>query len=170
MIDLGNRWIADDGTVVLRQAALEQLLFRGDDIDQLVVEPTDDVELYHQSNLLLDSKYGEPIPYDNNINKFNVVWFTPEPWASIDVEQLLDSRCQNLAELDRCHTEMVLFRDRQMIPILRQLLYMIDTWRAAGVVWGIGRGSSVSSFVLYLIGINRINPMQFNLNVKDFFK
>jgi DNA polymerase III alpha subunit len=57
-----------------------------------------------------------------------------------------------------------------MIPVLRQLLYMIDRWRESSVVWGVGRGSSVSSFVLYLIGINRINPRRFGLDASEFFK
>ena len=44
------------------------------------------------------------------------------------------------------------------------MIFLVDTLRQNNVIWGVGRGSSVSSYVLYLIGINRINPMKFNLN------
>jgi len=170
MIDLGNRWVADDGTVVLRQAALELMLYRGQSIAGLSAEPSEELELYHASNQLLDSQYAEPIAYDGQPCTYDRRWFTPEPWASIDVDQLLESRCKDEHELQRCRSEMQLFHQRQMIPVLRQLLYMIDRWRESSVVWGVGRGSSVSSFVLYLIGINRINPLRFGLDASEFFK
>ena len=57
-----------------------------------------------------------------------------------------------------------------MLPVLRHLVYMVDHFRREGITWGVGRGSSVSSFVLYLIGINRINPLEFGLDIKEFLK
>ena len=81
--------------------------------------------------------------------------------------------------MDRCATdeqrirvcdEYQLFNDRRMIPVLRHLIYMVDHLRSQNVVWGVGRGSSVSSYVLFLIGINRIDPLKFDLDVSEFLK
>jgi len=47
---------------------------------------------------------------------------------------------------------------------------MVDNLRKRNVVWGVGRGSSVSSYVLFCIGINRIDPLKFNLDVGEFLK
>jgi hypothetical protein len=66
--------------------------------------------------------------------------------------------------------EYVLFEERNMIPVLRHLIYMVQLLRQQGVLWGVGRGSSVSSYILFLIGINRIDPMKFNLDVSEFLK
>ena len=37
-------------------------------------------------------------------------------------------------------------------------------------VWGVGRGSSVSSFCLFLIGVHKINPMLYDLDYKEFLR
>jgi DNA polymerase III alpha subunit len=42
--------------------------------------------------------------------------------------------------------------------------------RKNNILWGVGRGSSVASFVLYLIGIHRINSLFYNLPIEEFLK
>jgi len=48
--------------------------------------------------------------------------------------------------------------------------YLVDLMRENNIVWGVGRGSSVSSFVLFLIGIHRINSIYYDLDVEEFLK
>jgi DNA polymerase III alpha subunit len=48
--------------------------------------------------------------------------------------------------------------------------YLVDLMREHNIVWGVGRGSSVSSFVLFLIGIHRINSIYYGLDVEEFLK
>jgi len=38
------------------------------------------------------------------------------------------------------------------------------------VIWGVGRGSSVASFVLYKLGVHRINSLHYNLDVGEFLR
>jgi DNA polymerase III alpha subunit len=66
--------------------------------------------------------------------------------------------------------ELQEFQARDMMPLLNFLLYMVDTMRENNIVWGVGRGSSVASYVLYLIGVHRINSMKYNLDYKEFFR
>jgi DNA polymerase III alpha subunit len=42
--------------------------------------------------------------------------------------------------------------------------------RSSNIVWGVGRGSSVASYALYLIGIHKIDPIKYNLSINEFFK
>jgi len=65
---------------------------------------------------------------------------------------------------------LLLYIDRELIDLLRYLKYFVDTMRANGVVWGLGRGSSVASYVLYLIGVHRINSMYYDLDIGEFLK
>ena len=37
-------------------------------------------------------------------------------------------------------------------------------------IWGVGRGSSVSSYILYLIGVHRVNSLKFGFDIKDYLK
>ena len=80
------------------------------------------------------------------------------------------AKCDTDAQRDRVRTEMQLFEARDMLPVLQHLIYMVDNLRKRGIVWGVGRGSSVSSYVLFLIGINRIDPLKFDLDVGEFLK
>lgn len=63
-----------------------------------------------------------------------------------------------------------MYQDRDAFDLLRYLKYLVDTMRANNVVWGVGRGSSVASFVLYLIGVHKINSLSYDLDPTEFLK
>jgi DNA polymerase III alpha subunit len=42
--------------------------------------------------------------------------------------------------------------------------------RKHNIVWGVGRGSSVASYVLYLIGVHKINSMYYDLDIEEFLR
>jgi DNA polymerase III alpha subunit len=65
---------------------------------------------------------------------------------------------------------MKLFNKKGFIKVLQFLIYFIDTLRNNNVVWGVGRGSSVSSFCLFLIGVHKINPLLYELDYKEFLR
>lgn len=97
-------------------------------------------------------------------------WFTPEPYASMDVLQWLVERCETEQQIQRIAEEWVLFEERDMIPVLRFLVFMVDNFRERGIVWGVGRGSSVASYILYKIGVHRVDSLFFELDVHEFLK
>ena len=63
-----------------------------------------------------------------------------------------------------------MYEERGLYPLLKHLLFLVDHFRKNNIVWGVGRGSSVASFVLYLIGIHKVNPLKYDLDIKDFLK
>jgi DNA polymerase III alpha subunit len=48
--------------------------------------------------------------------------------------------------------------------------YIVDTLRANNIVWGVGRGSSVASYVLHLIGVHKIDSIKYSIPIEEFFK
>ena len=64
----------------------------------------------------------------------------------------------------------MLFQEREAFDLLRYLKYLVDTMRKNNIVWGVGRGSSVASYVLYLIGVHKINSMYYDLDIAEFLK
>jgi DNA polymerase III alpha subunit len=54
--------------------------------------------------------------------------------------------------------------------LLFYLKYLVDAMRENKIVWGVGRGSSVASYVLYLIGVHRIDSIKYDLDIKEFLK
>jgi DNA polymerase III alpha subunit len=97
-------------------------------------------------------------------------WFLPEEYHNFDIAKFVLDQCKNEAELQRAGEELLLYQERDMFMLLRYLKYLVDTMRKHNIVWGVGRGSSVSSFVLYLIGIHKINSLYYDLSIYEFLK
>ena len=102
-----------------------------------------------------------------NVNKNN--WFIPDEYKLLDIEKYLVEQCpeQNYTRLAE---ELALFEQNNMIPVLKTMKYVVDTLRKNNIVWGVGRGSSVSSYVLFLIGIHKIDSVKYDLPIDEFFK
>lgn len=173
MIDLGDRQLLDDGTVLLRDSAAVALLYAGGDITRALLAPSEDTVLHDAAIKLLDASWLALHTATGEVHghrDWTEHWFTPEPWASLDMTEFCVSRCASEREIERACEELVAFGERGMLPALRHISYLCDTWRAAGVVWGVGRGSSVASFVLHILGINRINPLIYDLDWQEFLR
>ena len=97
-------------------------------------------------------------------------WYMPISYSKINVKEYLLNKCQTQEERDRVEQEYILFEKKKFIRVLQFLIYFIDTLRAKNVVWGVGRGSSVASFCLFLIGVHKINPLQYDLNIAEFLR
>jgi DNA polymerase III alpha subunit len=97
-------------------------------------------------------------------------WFIPDSYKSIDIAQFVLDQCKSEAELQRAGSELLLFQERNLFPLLRYLKYLVDVMRENNIVWGVGRGSSVASFVLFLLGVHRINSLYYDLSIEEFLK
>lgn len=97
-------------------------------------------------------------------------WFIPNDYKNMDIRSWLIEKCQTQEELDRVNLELDLFDKNNLSDILPVMKYVVDTLRSQNIVWGVGRGSSVSSYCLYLIGIHKINSLKYELPITEFFK
>lgn len=97
-------------------------------------------------------------------------WFLPEEYKNFDIAKWVLEQCKTDAELQRAGEELIMFQERNMFILLQYLKYLVDTMRKHNIVWGVGRGSSIASFVLYLIGIHRINSLYYDLSITEFLK
>jgi DNA polymerase III alpha subunit len=97
-------------------------------------------------------------------------WFMPEEYKQLDIAKWLLDLCKSQDELQRVGEELLLFQERNLFPLLCYLKYLVDTMRDHNIVWGLGRGSSVASYVLFLIGVHKINSMYFDLDIQEFLK
>jgi len=97
-------------------------------------------------------------------------WNMPVEYQELDIAKFVLDQCKTEEELQRAGTELLMFQEREMFQLLRYLKYLVDTMRNNNVIWGVGRGSSVSSYVLYLIGVHRINSLFYDLSIDEFLK
>ena len=66
--------------------------------------------------------------------------------------------------------ELLLYQERGLFDLLRYLKYLVDVMKQNHVIWGVGRGSSVASYVLYLLGVHRIDSMYYDLDAEEFLR
>lgn len=96
-------------------------------------------------------------------------WFMPKNYCPDLIQQMYDM-CTTDEQRDRVSSELELFIQHGMLDLLYYLKYLVDTMRENKIVWGVGRGSSVASYCLYLIGIHKIDSLKYNLDIKEFLK
>jgi DNA polymerase-3 subunit alpha len=94
----------------------------------------------------------------------------PDSYKQLDIAQHILDLCNSDAELQRCGHELLLYQERDLFNLLRFLKYLVDTMTNNCVIWGVGRGSSVASYVLYKLGVHRINSMFYELDVEEFLR
>ena len=97
-------------------------------------------------------------------------WHMPDEYKTFDIVSWLLDQCETEDEMERVGDEIILYDDRDLLPLLQFLKYMIDTFRKNNIVWGVGRGSSVASYVLYLIGVHKVDSIRYKLNVDEFLR
>ena len=166
MLDKYNRYLSDEKTGI-------EMLYTGKDISNVEFTKTDDVTRFNKfcNDLGIDRLriLGED-DFDR-INTYNI----PQHYKEIDVEEYirgLISTSGDSAEAveARVEMELALYKERNLFPIIQVLLFVVDILRRNDLVWGVGRGSSVASYILYLIGIHKVDSIKYNLDIREFLK
>ena len=97
-------------------------------------------------------------------------WFMPEEYRLYDIVDWLYCECRTMDEKDRVTEELKLYAQHNMIMVLKYLKYLVDTMRSNNIVWGVGRGSSVASYCLYLLGVHKVDSIKYDLDIHEFLK
>lgn len=107
-----------------------------------------------------------------------LTWNIPQSYQDIDIKTFIYDKFVKFAinnnvneelYMKRINTELKLVTKYNLHGLFKTAIYIVDTFNAHQIVWGVGRGSSVSCFLLYLIGIHDIDSIKYELDYKDFF-
>jgi len=100
----------------------------------------------------------------------SITWWMPDNYEDFNIEQFLLDKTQSEYERNRVTEELDLFKARDLINLLRFLKYFVDRCKEHNVSLGVGRGSSVGSYCLYLLGVHKVNSIKYNLDIKEFLR
>ena len=152
------------------------LLYKNPILDISLFQVEDSIEYnrsvadLHAELDLLDSYHS----ISQTVEEFDKVlqtnWRMPKEYKELDIAAYVLGLCKEEHELQRVGEELILYQERNLFDLLRYLKYLIDTLRKNNIVWGVGRGSSVASYVLFLIGVHKIDSLYYNLNIDEFLK
>ena len=167
------------GRVIYNRHELYDMLYDGVDIDNVKsVDWHEDFDKFNRAielNHLPDKLYTAIEKLSLSKEEFDRQnqreWFMPEEYRDIDLHKYCLDRCPDDTEAcARVCNELFEFERRGLNSLLQYIIYLVDFMRENNLVWGVGRGSSVASYVLYIIGIHRINSMQYELDYREFLR
>ena len=159
---------------------LVDMIYSGniDKCQVVLCDASDDVNKF---NSVMEEQGMTPlqkyIPLDVDQKTFDGVcqgeWFMPDEYKDINVYDYVLGKahtpCPKHVQ-DRIWEEMEQYKQRDMHNLLRYMIYLVDFMREHNIVWGVGRGSSVASYVLYLIGVHKVDSIQFDLDWREFLR
>ena len=159
------------GELVFTEDDLIDLLMCGSEISAgLIVE---DVSVINEqldyvpefASATDDELTVEQFDYANQSN-----WHMPKEYKRLDIAEYLLGLCSTDEQLQRIGHELLLYQEKNLFDLLRYLKYLVDTMKSNNIIWGVGRGSSVASYVLYLLEVHRIDSMYYDLNPEEFLR
>ena len=170
--------INDYGQITISDNEAFQALYSGKitDLDDVYIDNNAKIKEYNSARDINADRIAElqslitPTVSLDEFDKANQnKWFMPEDYFPNLIEYLYGC-CTTPDETDRVSQELELFSQYGMINVLFYCKYLVDTMRANNIVWGVGRGSAVASYVLYLIGMHKINSIKYELDINEFLK
>jgi DNA polymerase III alpha subunit len=169
MLDKHNRYLSDENTGV-------EMLYRNIDINTTEFQNTDDIAMYNKNAEHFDIKTLQILGEDD-LDRINT-YIIPQHYKDLDVEEYINGLVKSksgdsdisVKAKARVEMELAMYKERGLYPILQVLIYVVDTLRKHNLVWGVGRGSSVASYLLHLIGVHKVDSVKYNLDIKEFLK
>jgi DNA polymerase III alpha subunit len=165
------------GEMIFNENDVCDLLMRGHDAESLknmLVDETVDIEraAYYLENVPALLTYQFPTEqgvrlYDLEMQKN---WKMPQEYKDLDMAEYVLGLCSTEAELQRVGEELLLYQERDLFNLLRYLKYLVDLMTKNNVIWGVGRGSSVASYILYKLGVHKIDSIYYQLDIKEFLR
>lgn len=166
------------GQMVFGEQDVINLYLQGHNIDtlqHLLVDSTIDLETAASilDNVPAFVRYDE-LAQSQSVEQFDhrcqATWYMPDEYKTLDIAAHVLALCKTDAELQRCGEELLLFQERNLFDLLRYLKYLVDVMTENRLIWGVGRGSSVASYVLYKLGVHRIDSMYYELDPTEFLR
>lgn len=160
------------GNVIYQEKDIFDLIYSNkvDYLTEILIEKTASTQQL-KTNSELNLKLFEQLDVDQA--QFDAMcqsdWFMPDTYRNMDIEGFLVNACPK-QNYPRLVEELQEFQSRNMIDILRVLKYVVDILHDKNVLWGVGRGSSVASYALFLIGVHKIDSVKYDLDWREFLR
>jgi DNA polymerase III alpha subunit len=167
--------------IVLDEEQLVKMFLQGIIPTAIITEDMQTIEQYnHFCNLFMINTITADRPVESKDKysyKLTENWYMPDEYKNLSLEWFLINRLEELGynttnsiQWQRVKDEYAEFEKRKLEPLLKYMIYLVDLMREKSIVWGVGRGSSVASYILYLIGVHKIDSIKYELDFKEFFR
>lgn len=120
----------------------------------------------YKKNKLKEYKFDDSGEFDKN----HQIWIIPEEYLVMDIETYIIELADTMEELDRIKQELEIFKKHDYLNVLRAMKYISDTLISKDITYGVGRGSSVASYILFKLKIHRIDCLKYQIPFEEFLE
>ena len=174
LIELEDYSITDTGDTVVTRDFLVKKALSGEPLEGYLAEFHEDIKRYNYRNP------DSPIPFweEGELegpSEESYEWTIPQEYQELNVwdyvlEKYMEFGFEDDAYENRIAYELSEMEKRGFFPFIRCIIYVLDTFRANGVVWGVGRGSACASLLFYVIGATKVDPIEYEIPIEEFLK
>jgi DNA polymerase III alpha subunit len=163
------------GNPIFNSQDIFKFLYQGKltNLKDLTVDYTEDIGQLEETAGFTFQKFNDQLD-QIDIQDFDQAlqsdWFMPPKYKEFDVKVWCLTRCTTKEQINRVNAEMDVYEERNMTPLLQWTKHFVDTCNENNIVWGVGRGSSVASFVLFLLGVHQVDSVKYNLDWQEFLR
>lgn len=178
---LKDRILWYDGDSSMTPQQIEQYLLSGRRLNTnkiFVTELDEDVQRFNNTQPISRrlSIKGE------SISDLDTTWTLPDSYKELNVKEYIfrkllaycaNNRLDDEAiekRIKRVEDELKLYSEKNLLDILKTLIYVVDMFKEKKVVWGTGRGSSCNSYILYLIELHDVDSIKYDLDINEFLR
>lgn len=166
-----NRIISPDGDVQCNLNAVVYALNCGVNIQYIQLTEEDEFErLKFNDNCkkfgLTERLLDYTIEHDQN----HELWRYDAAYDTLDLKEFFLGKCTDDAGRERVLYELELYEQYNMTKLLRCMIWLVNYLEENEIFWGLGRGSSVASYCLFLIGLHLVDSVKYSLDVNEFLK
>jgi DNA polymerase III alpha subunit len=166
------------GQMIFSEDDCVSMLMRGQSIqvNGMLVDATVDLEtaaliLEHVPTFIQYNELAtQAISVEDFDHRNQGQWLMPDEYKQLDIAEYVLGLCESEAALQRVGEELLLYQARDLFDLLRYLKFLMDLMQKNNLIWGVGRGSSVASYVLYLLKVHRIDSLHYNLDIAEFLR
>lgn len=174
--DLSDYTLWYDGVIQVDPQNLEGLFLKNIDPSRIAVtEVTPDIVKYNRlakdKILTKEEIDAEKISFDWKIPpEYLALNVEERVWQAYSVKRPRTSQADDFARTERIARELREYTTRGLLDVLKVLIYTIDMFKQHNVVWGVGRGSSCASYILFLLEVHSVDPIKYDIPLEEFFK
>lgn len=151
-----------------------QLLYHNKPLTDIILIDEDEVTKYnkHSKDLLgEDCVINQNIDY--SVEEFEMKrhdWNMPDAYKNINIYEYIITKCDTEKEVVRAKMELEIFEKHDLLDMLKFIVFLKNFMKKNDIVWGVGRGSSVASYCLYLIGLHKVDSLKYELDFGEFLR
>ena len=159
------------GELVHNKKDLANFIMQGKEIQSLLVDSTVAIDNSLLENPISIGHATADTILKHDYDRYNQeIWYMRDEYKQLDIAYYLLELCTTDEQLQRVGKELLLYNEKNLFDLLRYLKYLVDTMKENNIIWGVGRGSSVASYVLYLLGVHKIDSIYYDLDPEEFLR